>query len=113
MAREIRKPKVVLEADIKEYDGPIEIDVTPREEEVVEEEVEEKVELVIPPGAAIPQASNSKLVSFNTWFQKKSSNNPKLKLSYKEAIEAHCKCIGVQAQATEEEYNAVLAHFGI
>ena len=112
MAREIKKPTVILETDIKEYDGPIEIDVTPREEVVIEEVVEEKV-LVIPPGAAVPQASNSKLVSFNTWFQKKSAKNPKLKLSYKEAIEAHCKCIGVQTQATEEEYNAVLAHFGI
>jgi len=113
MAREIKKPQSILEADTKEYDGPIEIDVTPKVEEVVEAVVEEAVVLVIPPGAAVPQASNSKLISFSTWFQKKSVNNPKLKLSYKEAIEAHCKCVGVQAQATEEEYNAVLAHFGI
>jgi len=116
VARDIKKPEVVFESDLKEYDGPIVIDVTPKEEpvEAVYIEAERKFEAIIPPNAAVPQAAPvTKLVTFAVWFQKRSANNPKLKLSYREAIEAHCKCIGINTHATEEEYDAALAHFGI
>ena len=114
MARDIKKPEVILESDIKEYAGPIIIDVTPRDEPVVDIEAEKKFEAIIPPNAAVPQvAPVTNLVTFSAWFQKRSANNPKLKLSYREAIEAHCKCVGINTYATEEEYDAALAHFGI
>jgi hypothetical protein len=116
MARELKKPNVILEKDLKEYAGPIEIDVTVRKEEKKAEPKEEpkEEEVIIPVAAAIPQApSPVKLISFGAWFQKRSANNPKLKLSYKEAIEAHCKSIGIGPQATEGEYDAALSHFGL
>lgn len=113
MARELKKPNIIMEKDLKEYDGPIEIDVSPR---VEKKEVAKTIELQVevPVYAAIPQSAPViKLISFGAWFQKKSANNPKLKLSYKEAIEAHCKAIGIGPQATEEEYDAALSHFGL
>lgn len=117
MARDIKKPDVIFESDLKEYAGPIIIDVTPKEEPIeyaVDIEAERKFEAIIPPNAAVPQvAPATKLVTFSTWFQKRSANNPKLKLSYREAIEAHCRCIGINTHASEEEYDAALAHFGI
>lgn len=116
MARDIKKPEVVLEQDLKEYAGPIVIDVTPKKvpAENKDIEAERRFEAIIPPGAAIPQAAPAvKLVTFSAWFQKRSANNPKLKLSYREAIEAHCKCIGVGSCATEEEFDAALSHFGV
>jgi hypothetical protein len=117
MARELKKPSVIMEKDLKEYAGPIEIDVSPKQaqEKPIQEEVEENAEVIIPAGAAIPQQSVPvvKLMTFGAWFQKRGTNNPKMKLSYKEAIEAHCKSIGIGPQATEEEYDAALSHFGL
>ena len=112
MSREIKKPEMIMEKDLKDDAGPIMIDVSPKgAEEVV---AQKKLEPLIPPNAAIPQvAPVSKLITFSTWFQKRSGHNPKLKLSYKEAIEAHCKAIGILSHATEEEFDAALAHFGL
>ena len=116
MARDIKKPEVILESDLKEYAGPVEIDVTPREkvEEPAKEEVVEAPKIEIPAGAAVPKpATATNIISYGAWFQKRSACNPKLKLSYKGAIEAHCKAMGVKLSATEEEFDSVLSHFGL
>lgn len=117
MARELKKPNVIKESDLKEYAGPIEIDVTPKAviqvDEVVEEPKEEP-KAKISSAAAIPnQPPAVPTISFGAWFQKRSARNPKLKISYREAIEAHFKSIGIKSPATEAEYNVALSHFGL
>lgn len=115
MARELKKPSVIMEKDLKEYAGPVEIDVSPKKSDPKPaQEAEEAREVVIPANAAVPQQQPAvKLMTFGAWFQKRGASNPKMKLSYKEAIEAHCRSIGIGPQATEEEYDAALSHFGL
>lgn len=117
MARDIKKPAQVREKDLKEYAGDVVIDVTPRDEEAPAAEkpvpadvAAEKVAVVAAQAAAEPKA---RFMSFAAWFQKASAKNPRVKLSYKEAIEAHCKAVGLEAQATEEAFDAALKHFGL
>lgn len=121
MARYIKKPKAIKEQDLKENAGPVEIVLDQKKEELNLEalralKAQEKYEAVIKAmanAAATKKSSNSKSMSFGTWFQKALTKNPKIKLSYKEAIESHCRSIGVAAQATEEEFEAALTHFGL
>jgi len=119
MAREIKKPERILESDLKEYAGDIVIDVTPKDElkeeapvkeTIVLDALAEKIAIVVSQSSAIPGV---KILSFNAWFQKVSAKNPRVKLSYREAIEAHCKAVGVGLQATEETFDAALSHFGL
>lgn len=116
MARELTKPKMIKEGDLKEYAGDIIIDVTPRKDPprpiaplVKEVDVAAALATAAKPNTAPP----SNQVAFNVWFQKVMNAKPKLKLSYKEAIEAHCKAMGFGSKATEEQYNTALAHFGL
>ena len=108
MARELKKPNVIMENELKEYAGPIVIEVSEKKEEV---KIEKKEELLAIPTQAISTPVIT--ISFNAWFQKKCSKNPKLKLSYRESIEAHFKAIGLGNNATAEEYDAALVHFGL
>lgn len=122
MARHIKKPKVIKEKDLKDNKGPVVIDLdAPRQaldvEALTAVKAEEKYEKVIKAmekaAASKQEASTVKTVSFNVWFQKTIAKNPKIKLSYKEALEAHCKSIGISQVATEEEFEAALTHFGV
>lgn len=119
MAREIKKPERILESDLKEYAGDIVIDVTPKDElkkveapkeTVVLDALAEQVAIVASQSSAVPGV---KILSFSAWFQKVSAKNPRVKLSYREAVEAHCKAVGVGLQATEETFDAALSHFGL
>jgi hypothetical protein len=117
MAREIKKPAKVREADLKDYAGDVVIDVTPGKEKpkaaqksVPQDAVAEQIQVAEAQAAAQPDV---RLVSFNAWFQKATAKNPRVKLSYKEAIEAHCKAVGLPSQATEEAFDAALSHFGL
>lgn len=119
MAREIKKPKVISEKDLKDYAGDVIIDVSEREDEpaaevampkeLAHDAAAEKVAVQ----AAVSATSGVRLISFNAWFQKAMAKNPRVKLSYKEAIEAHCKAVGLEAQSTEEAFDAALSHFGL
>lgn len=125
MARNIKKPKVIREKDLKEDAGPVEIDLDAalKQKEDLQAlealKAEQKYQAVVKAmenaaaSAASSSANKPRVISFNTWFQKASSKNPKIKLSYKEAIESHCKAIGINQQATEEEFEAALVHFGL
>lgn len=108
MTREYKKPKIIMESDLKDYAGPIVIEVSNKREETKTEKKEEL--LAIPAQVQVAQVNT---ISFNAWFQKRSSKNPKLKLSYRESIEAHFKAIGLGSNATAEEYDAALSHFGL
>lgn len=123
MARHIKKPKVIKEQDLKEDAGPIEIELSEKEpidaEALRAAKAEQKYQAVVKAmeqaaASSVRQdASKPRTVSFNAWFQKASTKNPKIKLSYKEAIESHCRSIGISQQASEEEFDAALAHFGL
>lgn len=118
MSREIKKPNQIRESDLKDYAGDVMIDVSERKEEE-----ESKVKVSVPEVAAAEvvavqaaQAvsdSDVKTLSFNAWFQKVSAKNPRIKLSYKEAIQAHCLAVGLELKSTEEAYDAALKHFGL
>lgn len=123
MARSIKKPKVIREEEIKDIDGPVEIEI--KEKDPVDLEAQElakaekKYQNVLK-AMELATSSSSKesqnkprTLTFNAWFQKACSLNPKIKLSYKEAVESHCRSIGIAHQATEEEFYAALAHFGL
>ena len=116
MAREIKKPKSVREKDLKDYAGDIVIDVTPGKaaekpaKTVPQDAVAEQIQVA---EAQATARDGVRLVSFNAWFQKVSTKNQRIKLSYREAIEAHCKAVGLAGQATEEAFNAALSHFGL
>lgn len=115
MAREIKKPLSVNETDVKDYAGDIEIDVTPHDEDAAPQQshvqvLVEQVEVAVAQAASAP---SSQTLTFNAWFQKALARNPRVKLSYKEAIEAHCKAVGLESQATDEAYSAALSHFGL
>lgn len=117
MARELKKPKVVKEGDLKEYAGDVIIDVTPRKDppKRISPLVKAPFDLeAASANAAKPNtAPASNLMAFNVWFQKLMNAKPRMKLSYKEAIEAHCKAMGFGSKATEEQYNKALEHFGL
>lgn len=115
MSREIKKPQQIREKDLKDYAGDVEIDVSFREEEedavsVSRDAAAEAVAVQAIQAAAEPGV---RLISFHAWFQKVSAKNPRVKISYKEAIDAHCKAVGLESQATEEAYDAALKHFGL
>lgn len=117
MARELKKPQMIKEGDLKEYAGDIVIDVTPRKEPQkkiipltrIPVNMEAAYAAAAKPNAATPNGQ----MAFNVWFQKILSSNPKVKLSYKESLEAHCKAMGIGMKATETQYNTVLKHFGL
>jgi hypothetical protein len=116
MAREIKKPTKIIENELKEYAGDVVIDVThvaPKAK--LEEAAPPSVvaEAIAVQAAQAASDSNARFISFNAWFQKVSAKNPRIKLSYREAIEAHCKAVGLDVQATEEAYDAALKHFGL
>lgn len=119
MAREIKKPAQVLEKDLKEYDGDIVIDVSPRDPYAPKAAKEDVIandaagELVSVAAAQAAAEPGVRLISFSAWFQKTSAKNAKVKLSYKEAIEAHCRAVGLPDQAPEEAFDAALSHFGL
>ncbi len=124
MAREIKKPTSISEADLKDFDGEVVIDISPKEEaaspeaiapEVAPTEVEPAAAAEVISVAAVKATTPlaTPTLTFNAWFQKAIARNPKIKLSYKEAVEAHCKAIGLKSQATEEAFNAALSHFGL
>lgn len=116
MAREIKKPTMIKETDVKEFAGEIVIDVTPRKTDpkpVLPLGAQRPVTLDTSRAAQPNIAPDPNLMSFNVWFQKLSASNPKVKLSYKEALEAHCRSMGVAAMCTEEAFNAALKHFGL
>ncbi len=122
MAREIKKPAFVREKDLKEYDGDVIIDVTPRSEKKEVEEKSAPVDVIAADAAgeqvavAAAQAAAApgvRLLTFNAWFQKVTAKNPKVKLSYKEAIEAHCRAVGLPDQAPADAFDAALSHFGL
>jgi hypothetical protein len=119
MAREIKKPAKIREQDLKDYAGDIVIEVSPAKEVKVEKSTKSTVvhdaaaEQVAVQAAKAASNPGFRLISFNAWFQKASAKNPRVKLSYKEAIEAHCKAVGLELQATEEAYDAALLHFGL
>lgn len=100
MAKEVKKPVSIKEADLKEWAGEIEIDLAAPKVEV------EAPQQKLPEPAAIQ-------LSFNAWFQKLCTRNPKVKLSYRESIETHFKTLGLSLNASEAEYNEALKHFGI
>jgi hypothetical protein len=114
MAREIKKPAKIKERDLKEYAGDIVIDVTPGKKEsqpvVAASAKVEQIQVDEAQAAAQPGA---RLISFAAWFQKTIAKNPRLKMSYHEAVKAHCKAVGLGDQATEEAFDAALAHFGL
>jgi len=122
MAREIKKPASIRESDTKEFAGDVVIDVSYREPEVKEEQDEAPQSVVINAAAervavAAAQAAATlpgvKMLSFNAWFQKVCARNPRVKLSYKEAIQAHCKAVGLDNESTEEAFDAALVNFGL
>lgn len=123
MARHIKKPKVIKEQELKEDAGPIEIELSEKEPVDLQAlhalKAEQKYQAVVKAiqEAAAPSSqqdsSRPRTVSFNAWFQKVCTKNQKIKLSYKEAIESHCRSIGISQSATEEEFDAALAHFGL
>lgn len=119
MAREIKKPTKIREADLKEYAGDIVIDVTPRDPKKPEEKKQDPIaadaagEQVAVAAAQAATQPGVKLLTFNAWFQKVSAKNSRVKLSYREAVEAHCKAVGLPDQATEDAFDAALSHFGL
>lgn len=119
MAREIKKPARIAEKDLKEYAGDIVIDVTPKdqrkpeapkEDAIAKDAAGEQVAVAAAQAAAQPGV---RLMTFNAWFQKVTAKNPRVKLSYREAVEAHCKAVGLPDQATEDAFDAALSHFGL
>jgi len=115
MSREIKKPAKVRESDLKDYAGDVVIDVTAKLPEAEPLPVELPAEAAAEEAAvqAVYTAPGAKVLSFAAWFQKALAKNPRIKLSYKEAIEAHCKAVGLSDQATEEAFDAALKHFGL
>ena len=117
MAKELKKPAMIKEGDLKEYAGDIVIDVTPRKEPVrpIAPLVKKSVDIsAMAERAAKPNpVVDPKLLTFNVWFQKAMLARPTLTVAYKEALEAHCKALGIATKATEEQYNGALVHFGL
>jgi len=116
MAREIKKPNVIKEKDLKDHVGDVVIEVSegpakevPMPKSIAHDAAAEKVAVQ----AIASAAAGVRLISFNAWFQKAAAKNQKVKLSYKEAIEAHCKAVGLDSQSTEEAFDAALSHFGL
>jgi len=110
MAKDLKKPTFIRELDIKEYAGDIVIteEVSPVQAE--KEAAIEKIEVAVAQASANPEM---KMLSFNAWFQKANTKNPRVKMSYREAIEAHCKAVGLTGSSTEEAFDAALVHFGL
>jgi hypothetical protein len=111
MAREIKRPAVIKESELKEQVAPAEVSLPVAETPVPPEQV--KIKAVEEAIAAASAPQGPALISFGTWFQKLASKNPKIKTQYKEAILAHCKAVGIAEHATEGEFNAALKHFGL
>jgi hypothetical protein len=112
MAREIKKPTKVNESQLKEYAGDVIIEIPAANTEVKIKDVPAKV---ADEAASIPVTTVNELktLTFNAWFQKACAKNPRIKLSYREAIEAHCKAVGLLGPTSEEAYDAALQHFGL
>jgi hypothetical protein len=110
MAREIKRPAVIKESELKEQAPAVE--TAPTVEAPVPAE-QAKIKAVEEAIAVASAPQGPALISFGTWFQKLASKNPKIKTQYKEAILAHCKAVGIAEHATEGEFNAALKHFGL
>lgn len=117
MARDIRKPARIKETDVKDFAGEVVIYVRETEDEakpVPTLQQESQTEVAAVHAVYVPvEVPAVKLISFNAWFQKAIKKNPRVKLSYKEAIEAHCKAVGIDGPGTEEGFEAALQHFGL
>jgi hypothetical protein len=118
MARALNKPKEIRESDLKDVVCPVEIEIDMPEEvvEVVKEEPKEEVPAVIaqpitPVKKSIPPAPLT--IPFNIWFHKKSSDNSKIKVAYKEAILAHFLAVGLKEEELPEKYEVALKNFGL
>jgi hypothetical protein len=110
MARPIIKPKEVKESELKDVVCPVEIEIN-FPEVVVIEEVKEVVVPVV--HVKVPIASAPLTIPFSVWFHKKSTNTPKVKISYKEAILAHFLAVGLRDEELPEKYETALKNFGL